>query len=68
MPYCNNPNDIVFDFIKEPIRRYDYLSVGKLCKLRYDSSEFRKILEPSQDFFCSVPKIDSCRRFILSNI
>jgi hypothetical protein len=68
MPYGNNPNGIIFGFIKKPIRGYNDLPVGKFRKLRYDSSGFGEILEPSQDFFSPVPKIDGSRRFILSNI
>jgi len=68
MPHCNNPNDIAFDFIKKPIRRYNHLSVRKLWKFRYDSSGFRKVLKPSQNFFSSIPEIDCRRRFIPSDI
>jgi hypothetical protein len=68
MPHCNNPNDVGFDFIEKPVRRYDHLPVGKFWKLRYDSSRIRKVLKPAQDFFGSIPKTDRCGRFILSNI
>ena len=59
MPHCNDPNDIGFDFIKKPVWRYDHLPVGKFWKLRYDSSGFRKVLKPSQDFFGSISKTGS---------
>jgi len=68
MPYSNNPDDFDFDFIKEPIRRYNHLSVGKLWKFRYDPSGFRKLLESSQDFFSFMSKLDCRRWFIFPNI
>jgi len=60
MPHCNNPNEVGFDFIEKPVRRYDHLPVGKFWKLRYDSPGFRKDLKPAQDFFGSIPKTDRC--------
>jgi hypothetical protein len=56
MPNRNNPNDVGFDFIKKPIRRDNHFTVGKFWKLRYDSSGFREVLKPSQDFFGSISK------------
>ena len=68
MPHRNNPNDIGFDFIKKPVRRYDHFSVGEFWKFRYNSSGFRKVLKPSQDFFGSISKKGRRRRFILPNV
>jgi hypothetical protein len=68
MPHCDYPNNILFGFIKKPVRRYDHFSAGEFWKFRYDSSEFRKILKPTQDFFSLITKIKSSRRLVLSNI
>jgi hypothetical protein len=68
MPHGNNPNDVGLDFIKKPKWRDDYLSVGKVWKLRYDSSGFRKVLKPSQYFFASISKTGRRRRFIPTDI
>ncbi len=68
MPHSNNPNNIVFDFIKKPVWRYDIFSVGELWKLWYDSSRFRKVLKPSQNFFSLITKVKSRRRLVLLNI
>jgi hypothetical protein len=68
MPHCNYPNNIIFCFIKEPVRRYDHFSVGEFWEFRYNSSGFWEILNPTQDFFSLITKIKSRRRLILSNI
>jgi len=56
MPHCNDPNNLGFDFIKKPVRGDNHLPVGEFWKLWYDSSGFRKVLKPSQNFFGSVSK------------
>jgi hypothetical protein len=58
MPDSDNPNHIELYPIKESIRWDNHLPVGKFWKLRDDSSGFGEILEPSQDFFSSVPEIE----------
>lgn len=60
MPDRNDPYDIALNSVKEPIWRYNYLPIGKVWKLRYDSSGFGKVLEPLQDSFGSITKTD-CR-------
>jgi hypothetical protein len=47
MPYCGNPDNIVFASIKKPIWRYNNLPVRKIRKFRYDSTGFRKIFQSS---------------------
>jgi hypothetical protein len=56
MLHSYNPENIGFDFIKKSIWRDNNLPVGKFWKFRYDSSGFRKVLKPSQDFFGSISK------------
>lgn len=68
MPHSNYPNDVAFDFIKKTVWRYDHLPEGEFWKFGYDSSGFRKVLEPSQNCFGMLSKIGCCRRFIPSNI
>lgn len=68
MPHSNYPNDVAFDFIKKTVWRNDHLPEGKFWKFGYNSSGFRKVLEPSQNCFGMLSKIDCCRRFIPSNI
>jgi hypothetical protein len=68
MPHSNYPNDIAFDFIKKTEWRYNHLPEREFWKFRYDSSGFRKVLEPSQNCFGMLSKIGCCRRFIPSNI
>ena len=67
MPDRNDPDHIAFNSVKEPVWRYDYLLIGKVWKLRYDSSGFRKVLEPSQDSFSSIKETDWRCGFISSN-
>ena len=47
VPHCNNPNNIALGFIKKPVRRYHYFSVGEFRKLWYNFSGFRIIFKPS---------------------
>jgi hypothetical protein len=68
MPHCNNPNNVGFDSIKKSIGRDNNLPVGKFWKFRYDSSRFRKVFKPSQDFFGLISKTRRRRRFILPNV
>jgi len=68
MAHRNDPNDIVFNFIEKTIWRYDHLTEGKFRKFRYESSGFREVLEPSQNFFGPISKFGCRRRFILPNI
>jgi hypothetical protein len=68
MPHSNYPNDVAFDFIKETVWRYDHLPEREFWKFGYDSSGFRKILEPSQNCFGMLSKIGCCRWFIPMNI
>ncbi len=68
MPHSNYPNDVAFDFIKKTVCRYDHLPEGKFWKFGYDSSGFRKVLEPSQNCFGMLSKIGCCRRFVQPNI
>ena len=68
MPHSNYPNDVAFDFIIKTIWRYDHLPVGKFWKFGYDSSGFRKVLEPSQNCFGMLSKIGCCRMFVRPNI
>ena len=68
MPHSNYPNDIAFDFIKKTVWRYDHLPEGKFWKFGYDSSGFRKVLEPSQNCFRMLSKIGCCRMFVPPNI
>ncbi len=68
MPHSNYPNDVAFDFIKKTVWRYDHLTVGKFWKFGYDSSGFRKVLEPSQNCFGMLSRIGCCRRFVQPNI
>ena len=60
MPNRNNPDDIAFNSIKEPVWRYDYLPIGEFWKLRYGSSGFGKALDPPQDNFSSITKTYCC--------
>ena len=60
MPYRNDPDHIVFNSVKEPVWRYDYLPIGKVRKLRYDSSGFGKVLESSQNGFSLITET-GCR-------
>jgi hypothetical protein len=60
MPDRNDPDHIAFYSVKKPVWRYDYLSIGKVWKLRYNSSRFGKILEPLQDIFSSITETDCC--------
>jgi hypothetical protein len=68
MPPSNYPNNVAFDFIKKTVWRYDHLAEGEFWKFGYNSSGVRKVLEPSQNCFGMLSKIDCCRRFIPSNI
>ena len=68
MPHSNYPNDVTFYSIKKTVWRNDHLSEGKIWKFGYDSSGFRKVLEPSQNCFAMLSKIDCCGRFIPLNI
>ena len=68
MPHSNYPNDVTFYFIKKTVWRNDHLPEGKIWKFGYDFSGFRKVLEPSQNCFAMLSKIDCCGRFIPSNI
>jgi len=68
MPHSNYPNDVAFDFIKKTIWRYDHLPEGKFWKFGYDSSGFRKVLEPPQNCFGMLSKIGCCRMFVQPNI
>jgi hypothetical protein len=47
---------------------YDHLPEGEFWKFGYDSSGFRKVLEPPQYCFGMPSKIGCCKRFIPSNI
>jgi hypothetical protein len=68
MPHGNNPDDVGFDSIKEPVRRDNYFAEWQVWKLRYDSSGFRKVFKPSQDLFGSISKTARRRKFIPSDI
>jgi len=60
MPDGDDPDHIVFNSVKEPIWRYDYLPIGKVWKLRYNSSGFGKVLESSQNSFSSISETGCC--------
>jgi len=67
MPNSNDPDHIAFNSVKEPVWRYDYLPIGKIRKLRYDSCGFGKLLEPSQDSLSLITEADCRCGFILPN-
>jgi hypothetical protein len=56
IPHSNYPNDVAFDFIKKAVWRYDHLPEREFWKFGYDSSRFRKVLEPSQNCFGMLSK------------
>ncbi len=68
MPDGHNPNRLVFGAIEKPVRPYDDFSIGKLRKLRDDSTRVWKLLQSPKNRFRFLTEFFACNGFVSTNV
>jgi hypothetical protein len=64
MPCGNDPYNIAFDLIEEPIWLYNHLTKGEIRELGNESPGFWEPLQARECLLCLLAKIHSRRRVI----